>query len=87
MSPLGSNPKAENPIKIGDGPPEGSQKPRGGCLRRMVTGLDGAFGGGAEGFQALAGYLFGGNAQSEKMAMTIPVEVRMDGSRGERGSR
>ena len=53
----------------------------------MVTGLDGAFGGGAEGFQALAGYLFGGNAQSEKMAMTIPVEVRMDGSRGERGSR
>jgi len=43
----------------------------------------GAFGGGAEGFNALAGYLFGGNEQSEKMAMTMPVEVaKKDGGGG-----
>lgn len=53
--------------------------------RSMDSATGGAlFGGaaGADGFNALASFLFGGNAESESMAMTMPVEITSNGADG-----
>ncbi len=46
--------------------------------RMPIAGGFGSSAAGAEGFQTLAAYLFGGNEQKENMAMTTPVETRAD---------
>ena len=43
-----------------------------------VTGMDEDSDGG---FRVLAGYIFGGNAEEEKIAMTAPVQQSMDGEK------
>ena len=42
-----------------------------------VTAMDN---GDDDGFRVLAGYIFGGNADEQKIAMTAPVQQTMDGS-------
>ena len=42
-----------------------------------VTAMDN---GNDDGFRVLAGYIFGGNAEEQKIAMTAPVQQTMDGS-------
>jgi len=42
-----------------------------------VTAMDN---GNDDGFRVLAGYIFGGNADEQKIAMTAPVQQTMDGS-------
>ena len=42
-----------------------------------VTAMDN---GNDDGFRVLAGYIFGGNANEQKIAMTAPVQQTMDGS-------
>ena len=44
-----------------------------------VTAMDNG-NGNDDGFRVLAGYIFGGNADEQKIAMTAPVQQTMDGS-------